>query len=518
MNAASEREFLTLSGISKRYGGVTALENVDFTCARGKIHAVLGENGAGKSTLIKIVAGVVQPDAGTMRLDGNEVRFPSPSSANAAGVASIFQELSLLPDLSVADNISIASPPRRFGIIDSKAQRRRAEALLAEIGCEDVNPLMRVRDLPLSRRQMVEIAKALGQRPQILVLDEATSALTSADVEKVYGMLARLKAQNIAILYISHRMHEVEALADRASVFRNGRHIDTFEWGTRSTGEIVQLMIGRDIATQYPPKPQRPSTKIALKLDNLCWEKRLESISLEIGTGEIVGLGGLDGQGQKTLLLALFGVLRGVSGEIKINGKPVRPTSPAFAKSRSVGVALVPEDRKTEGLMLPMSIADNLAIASLDTLAKGFFVDRAKERSAVEKGIARLRIKIGDSKDAVSTLSGGNQQKVVIAKWLMTEPSIILLNDPTRGIDVGTKQEIYRLMRELADQGVAILFYSTDYDELIGCCDRVAIMYDGRIVRELEGAALNEHNIIASALNIDAGAASPSSSDEVAHG
>ncbi|MBV8427625.1 MAG: sugar ABC transporter ATP-binding protein, partial [Hyphomicrobiales bacterium] len=192
--------------------------------------------------------------------------------------------------------------------------------------------------------------------------------------------------------------------------------------------------------------------------------------------------------------------------------------SPAFAKSRSVGVALVPEDRKTEGLMLPMSIADNLAIASLDTLAKGFFVDRAKERAAVEKGIARLRIKIGDSKDAVSTLSGGNQQKVVIAKWLMTEPSIILLNDPTRGIDVGTKQEIYRLMRELADQGVAILFYSTDYDELIGCCDRVAIMYDGRIVRELEGAALNEHNIIASALNIDAGAASPSSSDEVAHG
>ncbi|MBV8426777.1 MAG: sugar ABC transporter ATP-binding protein, partial [Hyphomicrobiales bacterium] len=319
MNAASEREFLTLSGISKRYGGVTALENVDFTCARGKIHAVLGENGAGKSTLIKIVAGVVQPDAGTMRLDGTEVRFPSPSSANAAGVASIFQELSLLPDLSVADNISIASPPRRFGIIDSKAQRRRAEALLAEIGCEDVNPLMRVRDLPLSRRQMVEIAKALGQRPQILVLDEATSALTSADVEKVYGMLARLKAQNIAILYISHRMHEVEALADRASVFRNGRHIDTFEWGTRSTGEIVQLMIGRDIATQYPKKPQRPSTKIALKLDNLCWEKRLESISLEIGTGEIVGLGGLDGQGQKTLLLALFGVLRGVSGEIKIN-------------------------------------------------------------------------------------------------------------------------------------------------------------------------------------------------------
>ncbi|MFI5011085.1 MAG: sugar ABC transporter ATP-binding protein [Hyphomicrobiales bacterium] len=522
MVAATGEDFLVLSGISKRYGGVTALEAVDFACDRGKIHAVLGENGAGKSTLIKIVSGVVQPDAGVMRLDGKVVAFPSPSAANAAGVCCIFQELSLLPDLSVADNISISAPPRRFGLIDAKAQRRRAEALLAEIGCEDVNPLMRVRDLPLSRRQMVEIAKALGQKPRLLILDEATSALTSADVEKVYAMLGRLKTQGVAILYISHRMHEVEALADRASVFRNGRHIETFDKGRRSTGEIVQLMIGRDIATQYPGKPQRPRPGSApngpaLKLENLCWDNRLDRISLEIGRGEIVGLGGLDGQGQKTLLFALFGVLRGVTGTLTINGKPRHPASPASAKSPSVGIALVPEDRKTEGLMLPMSIADNLAIASLDALSNGLFIDRAKERRAVEGGIARLGIKIGDRNDAVSTLSGGNQQKVVIAKWLMTEPGIILLNDPTRGIDVGTKQEIYRLMRELADQGVAILFYSTDYDELIGCCDRVAIMYDGRIVRELQGAELTEHNIIASALNIDAGAAAAPPRGEAAH-
>src|SRR6267378_3984131 len=235
--------FLTLSGISKRYGGVRALEDVDFACERGKIHAVLGENGAGKSTLIKIIAGVVQPDAGGMRLAGNDVSFAAPSAANAAGVVCIFQELSLMPDLSVADNISITAPPRRFGLIDAKAQRRRAEALLAEIGCEDVNPLSRVGDLPLSRRQMVEIAKALGQKPQLLILDEATSALTSSDVEKVYAVLARLKAQDVAILYISHRMHEVEALADRASVFRNGRHIETFDKGVRSTADIVQLMI-----------------------------------------------------------------------------------------------------------------------------------------------------------------------------------------------------------------------------------------------------------------------------------
>src|SRR6266702_1934443 len=473
------RALLTLSGISKRYGGVRALEDVDFACERGKIHAVLGENGAGKSTLIKIMAGVVQPDAGRMRLAGNEVSFATPSAANAAGVVCIFQELSLMPDLSVADNISIASPPRRFGLIDARAQRHRAEALLAEIG------------------------KALGQRPQLLILDEATSALTSADVEKVYAMLAKLKSEGVAILYISHRMHEVEALADRASVFRNGRHIETFDKGVRSTADIVQLMIGRDIAAQYPAKPVRAPFKPVLQLENLSWEKDRDRIALGVGAGEIVGLGGLDGQGQKTLLLALFGVLRGVTGRITVEGREVRPGSPAAAKSSAVGIALVPEDRKTEGLMLPMSISDNLAIASLDAISTGPFVDPARERSAVARGIARLQIKIGAPSDAVSTLSGGNQQKVVIAKWLMTEPRIILLNDPTRGIDVGTKQELYRLMRELADQGAAILFYSTDYDELIGCCDRVAIMYDGRIVRELEGAELTETNIIASSLNID---------------
>src|SRR5579871_6573138 len=424
MNAAGDdafdKGFLALTGIAKRYGGVRALEGVDFACGRGKIHAVLGENGAGKSTLIKIISGVVQPDAGRMRLGGEQVSFATPSAANAAGVVCIFQELSLMPDLSVADNISIASPPRRFGLIDARAQRRRAEALLAEIGCEDVNPLMRVGDLPLSRRQVVEIAKALGKRPRLLILDEATSALTSADVEKVYAMLAKLKAEGVAILYISHRMHEVEALADRASVFRNGRHIETFDKGARSTAEIVQLMIGRDIAAQYPPKPSRSRAAPAFRVENLGWENKLSGISFEIGKGEIVGLGGLDGQGQKTLLLALFGVLRGVTGSITIDGRDARPSSPSHAKSSAIGIALVPEDRKTEGLMLPMSVGENLTIASLDSLAVGPFVDARKESEAIDEGVKRLQIKVGSTGDAVSTLSGGNQQKVVIAKWLMT--------------------------------------------------------------------------------------------------
>src|SRR5579872_1016958 len=384
--AQSQPAFLSLSGISKRYAGVRALEGVDFACRRGMIHAVLGENGAGKSTLIKIIAGVVQPDSGSMRLAGNAVRFATPSAANAAGIVCIFQELSLMPDLSVADNISIASPPRRFGLIDARAQRRRAEQLLAEIGCEDVNPLMHVRDLPLSRRQVVEIAKALGKRPQLLILDEATSALTSADVERVYAMLARLKAEGVAILYISHRMHEVEALADRASVFRNGRHIETFDKGARSTADIIQPMIGRDIAAQYPAKPPRKPMKPVLALENLSWERHLDRISLSVGAGEIVGL---DGQGQKSLLLALFGVLRGVTGRIMVDGREARLGSPAAAKS--AGIALVPEDRKTEGLMLPMSIADNLTIASLGTILTGPFVDRAKESTTVKRSIARLQ-------------------------------------------------------------------------------------------------------------------------------
>jgi ribose transport system ATP-binding protein len=491
-----------MTGVSKRYGGVRALEGVDFESRAGSIHGVLGENGAGKSTLIKIASGVVMPDEGVIRLEGREIRFASPAAANAEGIVCIFQELSLMPDLSVADNISISGPPRRFGLIDQRQQRRRAEALLARIGCEDVNPLSRVRDLPLSRRQMVEIAKALGKNPKLLILDEATSALTHADVETIYRVLGALKAQGLSILYISHRMNEIEALCDRLSVFRNGRHVSTFDKGAKTPDEIVEMMIGREIAAQYPQKTVRARPPSHLEISNIAWENRLKGVNLSVGKGEIVGLGGLDGQGQKELLLALFGVLNGVAGSIAMAGKPVSIGSPVAAKSADKRFALIPEDRKTEGLMLPMSIGDNLIAASYNRISNGFFIDRKKEKSAIEAGIKRLQIKIGEATDAVSTLSGGNQQKVVIAKWLMTEPEVILLNDPTRGIDVGTKQEIYRLLRDLAAQGAAILYYSTDYDELIGCCDRVAVMYDGKIMRELEGAAINEKNIVSASLNI----------------
>jgi ribose transport system ATP-binding protein len=499
---------LRLASVGKHYGGVNALEGVDFACRGGTIHAVLGENGAGKSTLIKIIAGVVQPSTGEMFLEDDKVRFATPAEATRHGIICVFQELSLLPDLTVADNICITDPPRRFGLIDGAAQRRRATELLARVGCADVHPMELVKNLTLSRRQMVEIAKALGRNPKLLILDEATSALTAADVEKVYDILRRLRREGIAILYISHRMHEIAELADVCSVFRNGRHIETFPKGDHSDDEIVELMIGREYHNVFPPKPERATPPpTMLSIDRLGWQDRLHDISLTVGKGEIVGLGGLDGQGQRDLLLALFGVLRGVTGTISIAGKTVHPRSPRRAKAPDIGMALIPEDRKTEGLMLPMSVRDNISIAAISQLTRSLVVDRAAETQRVDDMVRQLSIKVSDIDAPVATLSGGNQQKVVIAKWLMTRARIILLNDPTRGIDVGTKQEIYQLLRDLADAGAAILLYSTDYDELIGCCDRVVILYQGRIQRELAGAEITEHNIVASALNLPHAAA-----------
>ena len=497
-----------MEGISKRYGGVRALQQADLDVRAGRVHAILGENGAGKSTLIKIMSGVVAADAGRMLLDGSEVSFPDPAAANAAGIVCIFQELSLIPDLSVADNIVASNPPGRFGLIDRRAQRRLAEAALARAGGEDIHPMALVRDLPLSRRQMIEIARALTRTPRVLILDEATSALAAADVTRVFEVLKRLKAEGIALLYISHRMHEIAELADDCTVFRNGRRIATYEAGTKSDSEVVEMMIGREYSHVFPPKPAVPvaGATPVLEVRNLGWAPRLNDISFGVRAGEVVGLGGLDGQGQRELLLALFGVLRGISGQILIDGKPVSIGSPRAAKATAIGMALIPEDRKTEGLMLQMSVRDNLSFATLSELSHGVIIDRDAERDAVDEMIALLGIKTDGVSVPAGSLSGGNQQKLVIAKWLMRKPRIILLNDPTRGIDVGTKQEFYQLLRKLADAGAAIVLYSTDYDELIGCCDTVLVLYDGTVKRTLRGADITERALISLALNIDTGA------------
>jgi ribose transport system ATP-binding protein len=496
-----------MEGVSKRYGGVKALERADLTVLPEKIHAILGENGAGKSTLIKIMAGVVQPDEGRMLLGGREVRFGRPAAAGAQGIVCVFQELSLIPDLSVADNILISDPPRRLGLIDRRRQRRMAEEALARAGAEDVHPLVPVKELPLSRRQMVEIAKALARNPRILILDEATSALTAADVVKVFSVLKRLRNEGLALLYISHRMHEIAEIADECTVFRNGRNVATYQAGTKSDNDVVEMMIGREYSHVFPPKPQRPDSDVppVIEIRHLSWYDRLKDISLAARAGEVVGLGGLDGQGQRELLLALFGVLKNVTGEMLIDGKPVKVASPEAAKSKKIGMALIPEDRKTEGLMLPMSVRDNLSFAAIGRFSRGGIIDRALERRAIDDMIKLLAIRTAGTDIPVGSLSGGNQQKVVIAKWLMVSPRIILLNDPTRGIDVGTKQEMYQLLRKLADAGAAVIFYSTDYDELIGCCDRVIVLYDGAIKRVLAGSEITERALIASALNITPG-------------
>jgi ribose transport system ATP-binding protein len=507
----SPMSLFVMHGVSKRYGGVRALQGAELVIEAGRIHAVLGENGAGKSTLIKIMAGVVAPDEGSMLLDGKAVSFASPAVAHAAGIACIFQELSLIPDLSVADNIAISNPPRRFGLIDRRAQRRMAENALARAGAEDIHPLALVKDLSLSRRQMVEIAKALARKPRILILDEATSALTAADVTKIYAVLKRLRAEGLALLYISHRMHEIAELADECTVFCNGRSVASYAAGTKTDNEVVELMIGREYNAVFPARTARVASDVAPLLDvrHLCWSDRLNDISLQLNAGEVIGLGGLDGQGQRELLLALFGVLRGTTGDVLIDGRAVTISGPNVAKRKQIGIALIPEDRKTEGLMLPMSVRDNLSFAALGTLSRWGIVDAAAERNAVERIIRLLAVRTDGTDLPAASLSGGNQQKLVIGKWLMMAPRILLLNDPTRGIDVGTKQEIYLLLRELADAGAAILFYSTDYDELVGCCDRVLVMYDGAIKRELAGAEITEHALISNALNIGAEAGKP---------
>ncbi|HEX3139706.1 MAG TPA: sugar ABC transporter ATP-binding protein, partial [Rhizobacter sp.] len=407
-----------MQAVSKRYGGVRALQAANLLVEPGRIHAILGENGAGKSTLIKVMAGVVAPDEGRMLLDGQSVSFASPAAATAAGIVCVFQELSLIPELSVADNLFISNPPRRFGLIDHRAQRRLAEEALARAGADDIHPLALVKDLSLSRRQMVEIAKALARQPRILILDEATSALTAADVSKVYAVLKRLRADGLALLYISHRMHEITELADECTVFCNGRSVASYRAGTKTDNEVVELMIGREYSEVFPPKSTHPATAAAPRLDvrQLGWGDKLRDISLQLRAGEVIGLGGLDGQGQRELLLALFGVLRGTTGETRVDGQRVDIGGPHRAKRTDIGMALIPEDRKTEGLMLPMSVRDNLSFAALGRFSRWGVVDRRAEREAVERMSKLLAVRSDGSAMAAGALSGGNQQKLVIGK------------------------------------------------------------------------------------------------------
>ncbi|HYO31085.1 MAG TPA: sugar ABC transporter ATP-binding protein, partial [Thermomicrobiales bacterium] len=493
---------LEASGIEKRFGGVFALRGADFACAGGEIHALLGENGAGKSTMVKVLCGVHRPDSGTVRLHGEPVDFRHPSEAAAFGIVPVFQELSLIPDLSVAQNLLIGVEPRtRFGLVDGRRMVESAERLLSGLGFGGIDPRAVVRDLPLAERQIVEIAKAIGRTPKVLILDEATSALTQGQVRQVFSVVRRLREEGVAVVFISHRMDEVRDLCDRATVFRDGVDVGTVEVATAPNAEIVQMMIGRTLREVFPPRTTPPEApKPLLEVRGLSWGRGLHDISLTLHRGEILGLAGLEGQGQGDLLFSLFGVYHGVSGEVRLHGTPVRLDAPRAAMAH--GIALVPEDRKTQGLILPLPVGENITLATLDRVARQGIVSRAEEARATAAMRDRLAIKTAGMGVPVRFLSGGNQQKVAIAKWLLSEAAVYLMYDPTRGIDVGAKQEIYALMRSMAAQGCGVLFFSTDLTEIVGLCDRALVMYEGGIARELEGTDLTETNLVQAAVGV----------------
>ncbi|MEM1383470.1 MAG: sugar ABC transporter ATP-binding protein [Pseudomonadota bacterium] len=491
--------FLEMRGISMQFGATKALDRVDFACRPAEIHAVLGENGAGKSTLMKLIAGVLQPTDGQIRVEGEEVHLGQPRDALAHGLVCVFQELSLVPDLTVRDNLLLGAPGRGLGWLkrDGLAE---AQAILRRIGGEDIRLSARVADLTLAARQQVEIAKAMMKRPRLLILDEATSALGASVVDKVFALIREERDRGTAVLFISHRFHEVEALADRVSVFRNGERVATFAKGAHDYGEIIDMMVGQKIEELFPPKPTAsPDAETVLTVNGFSWDGKVHDIGLTVRRGQIVGLGGLDGQGQGAFLMGLFGLLRGTEGAVTIGGSQVTVSSPKAAKHADVALAFIPEDRKTEGLIQDQSIRENLELAALgrDDL-------NAHDPALYAGSLDRLELKHGGLDLPVASLSGGNQQKVVLSKWLALRPRCLLLADPTRGIDVKTKTQIYAMLRRLADEGTAILLLSTDYEELIQLCDETHIFFGGRIVRTLSGAALTPQNVIAATLNIAA--------------
>ncbi len=490
---------LEMRGISKHFGATKALDGVDFVCNPGEVHAVLGENGAGKSTLMKLIAGVLQPTHGQICIDGKAVFLNSPKAALSHGLVCMFQELSLVPDLTVRENLLLGAPGAGIGWLRSEALAK-AQDVLARIEGKSIKMGARVADLTLPQRQQVEIAKAMMKRPRLLILDEATSALGASVVERVFDLVREERDNGTAILFISHRFHEVEALADRISVFRNGQRVETFMTGDHDYTEIINMMVGQKIEELFPAKtPAQPDAEIVLDVQNYSWDGRLRDINLRVRRGQIVGLGGLDGQGQSMFLMGLFGLLRQAEGTTAIAGQPTRIGSPKQAKQQAIALAYIPEDRKTEGLILDQGIQENLELAAIGRADLD-----ATDPALYAASLEQLALKHGGLDQPVASLSGGNQQKVVLAKWLALKPRCLLLADPTRGIDVKTKTQIYAILRQLADQGTAIVLLSTDYEELIQLCDETHVFFDGQVVASLADGDLTAENIIAASLNLDA--------------
>lgn len=473
-----------LKGVSKSFVGVRVLNAVDFDVRPGEVHALLGENGAGKSTLIKIIAGVHAPDSGDVVIDGSPVKFANPGQAVKAGIAIVYQELLLFPELSVAENIFINHAPRMgWGGLDWAQMRAKSRALLDALDSHHLDVDAKVGSLSVANRQRVEIAKALSQNARVVIMDEPTASLAEADVQQLMTIVKRLRSRGVGIVYVSHKLPEIFALADRVTVLRDGNHVGTKNINEVTERSLVSMMVGRSI-DQLFPKEEAKIGSARLELRDVSYGKAVRNISFTVSAGEIVGVAGLVGSGRTETALTIFGITPATSGQILIDGKPVAIRSPQQA--RDLGIAYVPEDRGLQGLVRPQTIAENISLTVLRRLARSFIVDRRKEDGLARDLIKKLGIRARGPGQAVRQLSGGNQQKVVLAKWLAAEPHILIMDEPTRGIDVGAKSEIHALMTKLAQSGLAILMISSELPEVLGMSDRVLVMNGGRIVAEIE--------------------------------
>jgi rhamnose transport system ATP-binding protein len=477
---------LEVRHIEKTFPGVRALSGVSFDVRPGEVHALLGENGAGKSTLIKIVSGVYQPDLGSILVNGAQLHFFSPDDARRAGVATIYQELLLFPELSVAENIFLGHAPLAgAGRIDWRAMRAEAARLLDSLEIDDLSPDQIVGVLTVGNRQRVEILRALSHDARILIMDEPTAALTESDVTRLFDVVRRLKRRGVGIVYISHRLDEIFAIADRVTVLRDGAYVGSRDVADTNVGELVHMMVGRRLESLFP-KTVAPIGAPVLEARDLVRRPLTKGVSLTVRAGEIVGIAGLVGSGRSELAQTLFGMTPSESGEVRLNGESVRIDSPETARAK--GIAYVPEDRGTQGLVRGMSVLHNFSLAALGSLSHAGFIDRAAERRMALEGVARFSVKTSSVDEIAGRLSGGNQQKIVLGKWLANNPKLLILDEPTRGIDVGAKAEIHRLMSQLAAEGVAILMISSELPEVLGMSDRVLVMREGRLVAEFDRA------------------------------